>query len=183
MSLQTTSGMTIDGLEVQPNGPGLVQQLGNQVDEFYGKNVANAAALPASGKFAGQRIWLVDVKSHAVWDGSAWKYDTAWTTATLTSSWVAFGAPFDTPAYRSKNGKTEFRGVVKSGTLGNAILTLPTPLRPAGGKDKMLLTNADVGAARLQISGAGVLTVQAYLASGANGFVSLDSIVPFENAS
>jgi hypothetical protein len=86
MALTTTNGMSIDDLGGAPNGPGLVQQLGNQVDDFYGKSVANAAALPAAGKFAGQRLWMVDVEEHATWNGTAWTWPTTWAaTATDTN--------------------------------------------------------------------------------------------------
>ena len=100
MALTTTNGMSIDGLDAAPNGPGLVQQLGNQVDQFYGGNVASAGALPASGKFPGQRVWLVDVKGWAEWNGTAWVADTAWTTASLSNSWTAFddGSTWFVPA-------------------------------------------------------------------------------------
>lgn len=177
MALTTTNGMSIDDLSAAPNGPGLAQQLGNQVDAFYGGSVANAAALPASGKFAGQRVWLVDVKSHAIWTGSAWDYDTAWVVPTLGSSWTSFdaGAAFDNPAYCRKGGVVHLKGAIKGGTSGTAF-TLPTGMRPLKRRAFASIASAGSISADIRIESTGALAVAFYGTSATNAFVSLDNI-------
>jgi hypothetical protein len=53
--------------------------------QAFSRSVANAAALPESGTFVGQRVWLIDVEEHATWTGSAWTWPATWVvTATDT---------------------------------------------------------------------------------------------------
>jgi hypothetical protein len=60
-----------------------------------------------------------------------WTGDTAWTAPTLTNSWVNFGAPYETAGYRRDAlGFVHLKGVVKSGTAGASIFTLPAGYRP-----------------------------------------------------
>lgn len=175
MALTTTNGMSIDDLSTAPNGPGLAQQLGNQVDAFYGGNVANAAALPASGKFPGQRVWLVDVKSHAVWDGAAWKYDTAWVTPTLGGSWVPFdgGTTYNSPQYKRRNGEVILRGVMKSGT-GNPF-TLPAGFRPLLQQQFAVVSNTGQSA-RIDVQANGVVAIIGYSTGASNSSLALNGI-------
>ncbi len=55
----------------------------------------------------------------------------AWQTPTLTNGWVNYGS-FYTPSgyFKDKNGIVHLRGQVKSGTMSQAIFTLPTGYRP-----------------------------------------------------
>lgn len=126
MALTTTNGMTIDGLDAAPNGPGLVQQLGNQIDEWYGKVVANAAALPASGRFSGQRIWLTDVSSHAVWNAAKSTWDGYWKSYTPSIT----GVPGTTSARWLRVGKLVTYEIVITATGASTTgisASLPTP--------------------------------------------------------
>jgi hypothetical protein len=177
MSLQTTNGMAIDDTSAAPNGPGLVQQLGNQVDAFYGSNVASAANLPASGKFAGQSVWLVDVKGWGVWDGSKWVTDTAWITAPLAFDATSYRAP----QYRRWNGKTEVRGVIKNAAATTGVIfTLPATFRPGGtgstGTEQFITISGASGSARIDVSPSGAATVIAYGTNGSGTSVSLTGI-------
>jgi hypothetical protein len=180
MPITTTNGMLIDVAltGVPPNGPDLVQKLGDAVDAFYGKNVANAAALPASGGFPGQRIWLVDVKGWAEWNGTAWVTDTAWVTPTLTNSWAAFDSVstgFTQPAYRRKDGEVRSKGMVKSGTLGTAIFTFPnSTFWPA--ETWRFVVTAGAGTAGIDVSPTGVVSVAYYSTGAGNTAVDLSTI-------
>lgn len=98
----TTNGMEVDDLGDAPNGPALALNLGNQVDAFYGGSVANFAALPASGEFTGQRIYLEDPDTFAVWTATAWKVPaqagndsiTIAVAGTAVSKVIAFPIPY-----------------------------------------------------------------------------------------
>lgn len=54
-----------------------------------------------------------------------------WNAPTLANSWVYYGSPYSTPGYfKDANGIVHVRGVVKSGTVGSAIFTLPAGYCP-----------------------------------------------------
>lgn len=181
-TIGTTNGMQVSDLSAAPSLPGYSLELGNQVDVFYGSNVASAANLPASGKFAGQRVWLVDVKGWAVWDGSKWVTDTAWITAPLVNSWTAFDATsYRAPQYRRWNGKTEVRGVIKnSAATTGVVFTLPAGFRPGGtgstGTEQFITISGASGSARIDVSPSGAATVIAYGTNGSGTSVSLTGI-------
>jgi hypothetical protein len=176
MALTTTNGMSIDDLGGAPNGPGLVQQLGNQVDDFYGKSVANAPGLPVAGKFPGQRVWLVDVKGWALWDGAKWITDTAWATPALGNSWTALGDPWYPPQYRRWGGYVEARGIIRNGTAGTTIFTFPSGMRPT--KQLQFVTAADSGARTglIQIFPSGAVIVGAYGTGAGNAAVTFEGV-------
>ncbi len=60
--------------------------------------------------------------------------DTGWIAPTLLASWVNYGAPYRTAAYRRLNGVTYVTGLVKNGTatVGTVVMVLPAGLRPSG---------------------------------------------------
>lgn len=167
MALTTTNGMSVDGLDAAPNGPGLAQQLGNQVDEFYGKSVANAAALPVSGKYAGQRVWLIDVKSHAVWTGTGWDYDIRPGTTGIT-----YGSGFTTIAEGSKVGRVE--GMVtlhiaaQKATIGSSdqIISLSAPFRPAAGETYRISGSFNASPRYATITSTGAVVIDAATTGG-----------------
>lgn len=85
----TTNGMEFADLNEAPNGPAALLQLGNEVDAFYGKKVANVAALPVTGDLPGQRVYVEDIDTVAVWnetvgqwEGYEKSYTPVWTGAT-----------------------------------------------------------------------------------------------------
>lgn len=58
--------------------------------------------------------------------------DAAWTAvSTFTNSWSNQGAPYFNAGWRKVNGRVYLRGVVKSGTIGSSMFTLPSGYRPA----------------------------------------------------
>lgn len=167
MALLTQNGMSIDDLTTTPNGPGLVQQLGNQVDQLYGGSVANAAALPASGKFAGQRVWLVDSKSFAEWNGTAWVKPTL-TAVTYQAGWSTFGAGSQV----ERNGPmvTLYLGAGRTSNDAHGAAS-PVLQLPAGFYPKRTVSGWGVNGDEMRaytISTAGLLTRDTAKAAGTN---------------
>lgn len=70
-------------------------------------------------------------------DAAAGPYpgDTGWLPMTpLISTWVVYevgGATWAEPAYRRRNGRVQFRGLIKNGGTTNNIFVLPAGFRPA----------------------------------------------------
>lgn len=55
-----------------------------------------------------------------------------WTNPTLTNSWANFGAGYAAAGYmKDRLGFVHLKGLVKTGTSGNSIFTLPVGYRPA----------------------------------------------------
>lgn len=70
----------------------------------------------------------------------------AWNTPTFQNSWVNFGSGFSAAAYKKDNmGTVHLKGVVKSGTVGTDIFTLPAGYRPAESRMFRTITNTGVG--------------------------------------
>lgn len=113
----------------------------------------------------------------ALWaDGVATDLATpGWTALTLSASWVAFGAPEETPQYQVRCGFVVLAGTMKSGTTG-AFATLPTGFRPLGTLLFNVNSAAAGGVATITVSSAGVMTLTGYAAIGSNASVSLNGI-------
>lgn len=101
------------------------------------------------------------------------------TAPTLTNSWVNFGSTYATAGYwKDAEGMVHCTGMVKSGTVGSAIFTLPVGYRAADGKDRIFVSIGSNGSTEvvtaLYVSAAGVV-----YSNGASvtGYVSLESIV------
>ncbi len=91
---------------------------------------------------------------------------------TLLNSWVAFGGTGNPPGYfKDAHGVVHLRGLVKSGTVGAAIFTLPAGYRPANQELFACVSNDAFG--RLDVTSAGNVT----LAVGSNVFASLDGVI------
>lgn len=56
--------------------------------------------------------------------------DSGWVGMTLAGTWAYYGAPFATPAYRKIGQQVFLKGLVKDGTPGTTISTLPVGYRP-----------------------------------------------------
>lgn len=98
-----------------------------------------------------------------------------WVNATLQNSWVEFDAT-QTPKYElGKDGFVELIGAVKSGTLGSAMMTLPSGYRPIK-QFTGLSSGNDGNIYRIAISTSGVVTVTQSVGSSGNAFVSLDGV-------
>lgn len=83
---------------------------------------------------------------------------TAWQTPTLANSWVNYGGTEQAARYRRVSDRVEIEGLVKSGTLGAAVFTLPTGYRPALAMQFATATNGAFGL--LTITSAGLVVVQ-----------------------
>lgn len=88
------------------------------------------------------------------------------------NGWTNFGAPHATAAFRrTHDGAIELKGMVKSGTVGATIFTLPAGFRPAERINVGVDSNAAHG--RVEIDTTGTVTCQ----TGNNAWVQLNNIV------
>lgn len=95
-----------------------------------------------------------------------------WTAPTLQNSWVNYGAGFSDAGYRKDaTGMVYLRGLIKSGTIGAAALTLPVGFRPSSLLLVGTISNDAIG--RIQIASSGTVTPTA---PSNNAWVSLDGI-------
>jgi hypothetical protein len=101
----------------------------------------------------------------------SWPSTEQFSAPTLLNSWVNLGAPYN-PAgyYKDPFGRVHLRGMIKSGTVGLTVFTLPVGYRPANSE---LIATASNGAfGILIIDNAGNATINA----GTNSYFSLDNI-------
>jgi hypothetical protein len=97
----------------------------------------------------------------------------AWSNPEQLNSWVYFGAPFNPAGYYiDAMHVVHLRGVVKSGTCGAAIFTLPISYRPTN-QELMRAVSAG-GNARVDILTTGDVLPDAAMCN--NGWFSLDGI-------
>lgn len=80
----------------------------------------------------------------------AWKpaanVDTGWVVPTFENAWVTYGPGHDA-RYRRMNGIVYLQGLVKSGTLGATVYTLPVGYRPV--QTQVVTAKASGGAYRI----------------------------------
>ena len=94
-----------------------------------------------------------------------------WTAPTLTNSWVNFGSGYNNAGYyKDKSGFVHLRGLVKNGTSGASIFTLPSGSRPTG--QCLFRVDANGGIGRVDVNTNGTVV----LVTGQNPYVSLDGI-------
>lgn len=92
-------------------------------------------------------------------------------TPTLLNSWAVFNVATNTPGYyKDAHGIVHLRGMVKSGTVGAAIFTLPVGYRPVKQELFACVSNDLFG--RVDVNSSGDVT----LMDGSNVFASLDGI-------
>jgi hypothetical protein len=90
----------------------------------------------------------------------------------FTAGWAHFGSPYSNAGYiKRPDGWVELVGVIKSGTVGSAALTLPPGFRPASLKSLLTLSNGTTG--RVDIGSDGTVTP---LAPSSNLSVVLDGL-------
>lgn len=90
---------------------------------------------------------------------------------TLLNSWVNYGGTYATAGYwKDAEGIVHLHGLVKSGTIGAAIFTLPAGYRPAADQQTAVVSNGVYGYCAVRSSG----NVEA--SSGANTTFSLNGI-------
>ena len=114
--------------------------------------------------------WQTFINALQAWNRSLTTIQ--WRAPTLQNSWVYFGSPHEPPGYyKDATGRVWIRGLVKSGTLGSPIFTLPAGYEPpysivqVGISDDLLC--------EIDISQAGAVTVGS---GGNNTWVSLSGI-------
>lgn len=73
--MASTNGLPVPTLSSANNPPADFLALANAIDEIYGKNVSTTSALPATGNFVGQQIWVSDRSAFAEWTASGWVVD------------------------------------------------------------------------------------------------------------
>lgn len=170
----TANGLPYPQLNDSNNPPADIQALALKVDTIYGGNVANFAALPASGDFIGQRKWLVDVKRFATWNGTVWETDGAWITPTLLNSWVSFdnGAVYEIPQYTKAGRFVVLKGLMKSGT--GIAFTLPAGYRPLKRRQFITANAAGARTSFIEVSANGDVNVAAFGTGASNAGVSIE---------
>lgn len=92
----TANGLPYPAITDDNNPPDDIRALAEATDTKYGRSVANTGALPGSGDFPGQRIWVADIKTHAKWTGTAWVNEPIQAGGKITST--APGIDFGSPA-------------------------------------------------------------------------------------
>ena len=97
--------------------------------------------------------------------------DEAYTNATYLNSWVDYGTTHNKAGYyKSLNGVVHLQGVVKSGTIGQPIFTLPTGYRPSKTLLFTVPSNGAFGVLEIQTDGDVIAT------TGNNTYVSLEGV-------
>lgn len=97
-----------------------------------------------------------------------------WRAPSFQNSWVNYGSPYPTAAYRMEaNNVVRLKGLVKLGTMGAAIFTLPAKYRPTERFLLSTIVNANV-AGRIDVDTTGTVTPTS--ATGTNGWVALDGL-------
>lgn len=96
-----------------------------------------------------------------------------WTNLTLVNSWVSYGFPYSTAGYRVSADVVHLRGMVKSGTWGAVMFTLPSGARPT--ETRLLPTMSNGVLSALEVASNGDVKV-AGGAAGSNAYVSLDGL-------
>ena len=96
----------------------------------------------------------------------------AWITPTLINGWVQGGdsSEDNVSYYKDTFGVVRFRGLMRSGTIGQSAFTLPNGYRPPRNKRFAVVSNNVFGA--VQVSSGGVVTPVA----GASAWMDLDGI-------
>ena len=95
-----------------------------------------------------------------------------WTAVTFQNSWVNYDGTFNQCGYlRDPHGFVHLRGLVKSGTIGTTIFTLPAGYRPEYQQLFNVQSNSALG--RCDVKTNGEVTANA----GNNAWFSLDGLI------
>lgn len=144
--------------------------------------VSRALASDSSGKVAVSAVtstelgYVSGVTSaiQAQLDGKASKTLPSWSAPTLLNGWVNFGTPYAAAGYyKDDMGIVRLKGVIKSGSTGLNIFTLPTGYRPA---EQHIFSgvsnNGSYQLTRIDVHTDGTITMEA----GGNSYLSLSNI-------
>ena len=96
-----------------------------------------------------------------------------WTNLTLVNSWVSYGSPYSTAGYRVSADVVHLRGMVKLGTWGAVMFTLPSGARPT--ESRLLPTMSNGVLSALNVASNGEVKVEGG-AGGSNAYVVLDGL-------
>lgn len=99
----------------------------------------------------------------------------AWQSPTFQNGWINYGSSFETAGYmKDELGFVHLKGMVKNGTAGAAIFTLPVGYRPAA---DVYSLNANGGSSPyvgiVAVTSAGVVKND----TGTNAYQSLDNVI------
>lgn len=96
----------------------------------------------------------------------------AWAAPTLTNSWVNYGGIWGDAAYAIDTlGFVHLRGLIMSGSVGNAAFTLPDGYRPTQHHLFAVLSNNAIGRVEVRTTGEVIIATPSN-----NSWVSLDNI-------
>jgi hypothetical protein len=105
------------------------------------------------------------------WFPESWRLVGTTNQPAFQNSWVNFGAPFTSAAFRKERGGiVRLRGVVKSGVATTVIWTLPITYRPPA--TLMFGVHGSGSEGRVDVTAAGAVQQQV----GGNAYISLDGI-------
>lgn len=97
--------------------------------------------------------------------------DADWIAATYQNGWTTYGGEYAPAGYRKDaEGWVHLRGLVKSGTMGAAIFTLPTGYLPAYRYLYVAISNGAIGRVDVPTNG------QVLAVGGSNAWISLDGM-------
>lgn len=96
---------------------------------------------------------------------------TSWTAPSLLNSWANYGGAYNSAGYfKDSLGIVHLRGLVKDGTIGQSIFTLPAGYRPTANEVLVTISNGAIG--RIDIAADG----NVYATTGDNTWFSLDGV-------
>lgn len=167
----TVSGgqIPLGGWEALYYAPPWGSATGNSVD-------ANFRTVYYTSDFIVPDDWiLICVRNGDPGDGSVtWadgRQSDYWRAVTFSNSWVNYGGTFFSAAYRKVEGVVQFRGVIKTGTVGLPAFTLPAGYRP--NFTVVLSTVSNAAAGRVDVTNTGTVVP---MAPSSNVYVSLDGL-------
>lgn len=100
----------------------------------------------------------------------------AWINVTYQNSWIDYdtGTWYPGSYYKDSLGIVHLRGLVKNGTMGSNIFTLPAGYRPS--KQILFSSLQNNASGRLDVTAGGGVVATAGLAGVSNAFVQLDNV-------
>ena len=151
---------------IQESADASVRQALQRIEEIAAQQQDQPSMTATLGKLAEIESWVMGANPAPVFPTPE-----AFIAPTLINSWVNSGAPFN-PAgyYKDPFGIVHLRGLVKSGTVGTDIFTLPVGYRPANTEVLACVSNGAFGVIEPSAAGGVNATV------GNNAYFSLDGL-------
>jgi hypothetical protein len=98
---------------------------------------------------------------------------TAWTNPTFLNGWMSYGSGYAPGQYRKVGDMVQIRGLVKSGSLGNAIFMLPVGYRPTTGNLQFAVENSG-GHGQLEVRTGGDVIIANLAANPSNAACNIN---------